>query len=58
MPSVSRRSFLLQSGTVVSGLMLSNASGNSAVPPATVPSFSDSIRSDVGSLYPFIETRQ
>ncbi len=57
MPSVSRRNFLLQSGTVVSGLMLSNASGNSAVPPATVPSVSDSIRSDVGSLYPFIESQ-
>jgi len=57
MSPVSRRGFLLQSGTVVSGLMLTNASGNSAAPPATRLSVSESIRSDVGSLYPLIESQ-
>ena len=57
MSPVSRRGFLRQSGAVVSGLMLTNASGHSAAPPATRLSVSESIRSDVGSLYPLIESQ-
>ena len=57
MSPVSRRGFLRQSGAVVSGLMLTNASGHSAAPPATRLSVSESIRSDIGSLYPLIESQ-
>ena len=55
MPKVSRRGFLLKSSTAVSGLMLAHGAGRAA--PAPVTALGPSARSDVGSLFPFIESQ-
>jgi dienelactone hydrolase len=53
---VSRRGFLLKSGSLASGLLLTTASRNAAAPAAGLP-VSATSRADVGSLFPVIESQ-
>ena len=57
MPRVSRRGFLLKSSSLVSAAVLARVAANSAAAQTTVPSVSEALRSDVGSLFPFIQSQ-